>query len=219
MTRTVDAVHDDRPAEARPMEANLRAILDERGRRRERGPGDRTGLTPTTATERLIAFLCTQLHGAFEVADVRQLSGGGANEGYAFTLVYGGERERLVLRIKSHGACCETDVEREFSMLGAVRSILPVPEPRWLTLDPEHFGAPAMVTEFVSGVPAPTDAVPLATGLGTVYGPRLAAELAPQFVGHLAALHRPPGPRPSPTGPGSPSRRCTPGSTPSCAPG
>ncbi|MFR9805003.1 phosphotransferase family protein [Pseudonocardia sp. RS010] len=189
MTSTVDADHDRPPGEARPMEGNLRTILDERGRRRERGAGDRTGLTPTVAADRLTAFLGTQLDGDFEVADVRQLSGGGANEGYSFSLVRGGERERLVLRIKSHGACCETDVEREFSMLGAVRSVLPVPEPRWLALDPEHFDAPAMVTEFVAGVPAPTDGVPLATGLGTVYGPRLAAELAPQFVGHLATLH------------------------------
>jgi len=171
------------------MERSLRTVLDERGRRRARGVGERTGLTPAVAAERLVAFLGTRLDPGFQIVEVRRLSGGGANEGYSFTLVRGGERERLVLRIKSHGACCETDVEREFSMLTAVRSVLPVPAPRWLALDPVHFGAPAMITGFVPGVPAPTDATPLATGMGTVYGPRLTAELAPQFVRYLAALH------------------------------
>ncbi|ODU07063.1 MAG: hypothetical protein ABS81_02640 [Pseudonocardia sp. SCN 72-86] len=91
--------------------------------------------------------------------------------------------------MKSHGACCETEVEREFSALGAVRGVLPVPEPRWLALDTDAFGSPAMITGFVGGVTAPTGDAPLATGLGTVYGPRLAAQLGPQFVEHLARLH------------------------------
>jgi aminoglycoside phosphotransferase (APT) family kinase protein len=179
------------PAQAagRPMEQNLRSVLEARRARRARGAGDRAGLTPTEVQARLTAFLGTRLDEPFEVARVAQMSGGGANECYAFQLVRGGRSDRLVLRIKSHGACCETDVEREFSILSAVGPVLPVPTPHWLSLDTGDFGAPAMITSFVKGVTAPSDAVPLATGLGTVYGPRLVDALAPQFVRHLARLH------------------------------
>ena len=184
------ALVDSRVAEAdRAMEGNLRARLEERRRRRARGVGDRPGLTAAEAGHRLTAFLRTHADADAEVADVTQMSGGGANECYGFRLIHQGRSERLVLRIKSQGACCETDVEREFSILSAVADTLPVPAPKWLSLDPETFGAPAMITGFVEGVSAPTAGVPLATGLGTVYGSRLSALLAPQFVRHLAALH------------------------------
>jgi aminoglycoside phosphotransferase (APT) family kinase protein len=171
------------------MERNLERRLAERRARRARGASDRAGLTPADAHDRLMRFLGDRVSEPFEIGDVAQLSGGGANEAYRFRLDRAGSSERLVLRIKSEGACCETDVEREFSILSAVDGVLPVPRPYWLALDPVHFGRPAMISGLVDGVTAPTDAVPLATGLGTVYGPRLSAQLAPQFVRHLANLH------------------------------
>lgn len=171
------------------MEPSLQAVLDERRKQRTVDAGDRPGLTATEAGTRLTAFLGRRLDGEFEVADVVQLPGGGANESYRFRLAQGDRSRGCVLRIKSPGACCATDAAREFVMLGAVGSLLPVPEPLWVTPDPDDFGAPALITSFVDGVAAPTKDVPLATGLGTVYGPRLSTLLAPQFVRYLARLH------------------------------
>ncbi|KAA9160564.1 phosphotransferase family protein [Amycolatopsis acidicola] len=176
-------------APQRRIERNLAAVLDERARRRARGIGDRPGITPGDAQSRITRFLSRRLSEEFGVTDVVQMSGGGANECYAFRLTRNGSAQRLVLRIKSQGACCETDVQREFSILGAVKSVLPAPEPYWLTLDLADFGSPAMITGFSDGVSAPSDSVPLATGLGTVYGPRLQKLLSPQFVKYLARLH------------------------------
>lgn len=171
------------------IERNLHELLDARARRRALGPRSRAGITPEEAEVRITRFLRNRLDEEFEVTDVVQLSGGGANECYSFGLSRGGVSERLVLRIKSHGACCETNVQREFSMLNAVKSALPVPTAHWISPGSDDFGSPAMITSFVEGVSAPTDSVPLATGLGTVYGPRLQKLLAPQFVEHLAHLH------------------------------
>lgn len=153
------------------------------GRLGDRGPGARR------LAGRLHAFLAERIDGAFSLGAVERLSGGGANECHRFVLDRGREPEHLVLRIKVPGAICPTSAEREFQAMAATRDVLPVPGTHWLTLDPAHFGAPALISDLVPGVTAPTDAVPLATGLGTVYGPRLRELLVPQFVGHLAALH------------------------------
>jgi aminoglycoside phosphotransferase (APT) family kinase protein len=173
----------------RRLETNLQAVLDERLKRRDKGGEDRPGLTAEDAHARLTAFLTGRLDGDVEVTDVVQLAGGGANESYRFHVAHGDQSRRCVLRIKSPGACCATDAQREFVMLSTVGSILPVPEPYWVAPEPDDFGAPALITSFVDGVAAPTKDVPLATGLGTVYGPRLSKLLAPQFVQHLARLH------------------------------
>src|SRR3978361_178140 len=87
------------PATGRPMEQNLRGVLEARRARRERGAGDRAGLTPTEVQARLTAFLGTRLDEPFEVARVAQMSGGGANECYAFQLVRGDRSERLGRRV------------------------------------------------------------------------------------------------------------------------
>lgn len=171
------------------MEGNLEAILDARLRRRAEAGLKTSGLSTAEVQSRLQNFLARRLSGEFSVGDVAQLSGGGANECFRFVLTRGASPESMVLRIKSKGACCETDIEREFHMLKVAKDALPVPEAYWMTLDAADFGAPALICALAPGVAAPTDAVPLATGLGTVYGPRLAPVLAPQFVHHLARLH------------------------------
>ncbi|MDQ0616707.1 phosphotransferase family protein [Arthrobacter globiformis] len=185
---TIDARIADLHSRYR-IEKNLTGILDERLRRRALGPDNKTGLTAIEAHARLENFLPQHVGTDFAVSDVIQMSGGGANECYSFTLRRGSESERMVLRIKARGACCETDIEREFYMLRAAESVLPVPKAYWMTLDAADFGSPALISSFIAGVSSPTDAVPLATGLGTVYGPRLQKKLAPQFVHHMARLH------------------------------
>ena len=168
-------------------EAGLERLLD-----RRRGIRDGSVAEAPARDDiprRLHAFLSERIDGAFDLRGVERMSGGGANECHRFVLDRGGTVEHLVLRIKVPGAVCPTSAEREFQAMAALRDVLPVPGVHWLTLDPSPFGAPALISDLVPGVTAPTDAVPLATGLGTVYGPRLRELLVPQFVGHLAALH------------------------------
>lgn len=138
---------------------------------------------------RLERFLASRVDGTFTLGRVERMSGGGANECHRFVLTRDGTSQDLVLRIKVPGAICPTSAEREFQAMAALRDVLPVPQAHWLTLDPADFGAPALISDLIPGVTTPTDAVPLATGLGTVYGERLRDLLTPQFVGHLAALH------------------------------
>ena len=149
---TVDSDAPEVGGSRHRMEANLRAVLDERLRRRAGGIANRSGLTAEEAGSRLAAFLGRRLDGDFGITDVVQMPGGGANESYRFQLTHGERAERCVLRIKSPGACCATDAEREFAMLSAVGSILPVPRPYWVAPDPDDFGAPALITSFADGV-------------------------------------------------------------------
>ncbi|GLZ48145.1 aminoglycoside phosphotransferase [Actinomycetospora sp. NBRC 106375] len=180
MTRTA-------PPPSTAPEAGLDRLLERRARIREGAVTEAPARDDVAG--RLEAFLAAHIGGAFTLGAVERMSGGGANECHRFVLTRGGTSEDLVLRIKVPGAICPTSAEREFQAMAATRDVLPVPGVHWLTTDPAHFGAPALISDLVPGVTAPTDAVPLATGLGTVYGPRLRDLLVPQFVGHLAALH------------------------------
>lgn len=134
-------------------------------------------------------FLASRLDEQFSVQSLARLSGGGANESYRFTLARSNRTDNLVLRIKAPAGICVTEIEREFQILRATHGVIPVPEPYWMTTDPEDFGEPALICGEVSGVPSPTEDVPHATGLGTAYGSRLRDTLAPQFIEHLARLH------------------------------
>lgn len=175
-------------AEGYPVERNLARRFDEKLRRR--AAGDHREPQPLAQTrEKLERFLSARVDGSFEVQDFARLSGGGANESYRFRLVRADRGDELVLRVKAPVGICITEVEREFQLLRATHGVIPVPEPYWVTTDPDDFGEPALISGKVDGVPAPTQNVPHATGLGTAYGPELRPLLAPQFVEHLARLH------------------------------
>ncbi|GAB3688333.1 phosphotransferase family protein [Saccharopolyspora tripterygii] len=171
-----------------PVERNLARRFDEKLRRRSGGV-HREPQSLAQTRERLERFLSARVDGPFEVEDFSRLSGGGANESYSFRLVRAGQDDELVLRVKAPVGICITEVEREFQLLRATHGVIPVPEPHWVTTDPDDFGEPALIAGKVPGVPSPTQNVPHATGLGTAYGPDLRRLLAPQFVEHLARLH------------------------------
>ena len=170
------------------VEARLDEILATKLRRRAQGVKQQTA-TIDQVRERLDGFLRTQIDGDFQLGEVAQLGGGGTNAQYRFRLAWDGRDETLVLRVKAPAAVVQTDVAREAQLIAAVQGVLPVPTAFWVDDDGSHFGEPAAVSGFVPGVAAPTEDVARATGLGTVYGPRLAPLLAPQFVEHLAKLH------------------------------
>lgn len=173
----------------RRIEASLDALLLERSRRRQ-SPKSVEGLI--SIEERMAslnAFLATQLDEPFKVSNLRRMSGGGANESYRFVLTRGSKVDDLVLRVKALGACCETDVPREFQIMRAVHGVVPIATPYWMTADTRYFGAPSFICSFVGGVQAPPSESARATGMGLVYGEDLRKQLAPQFVEYEARLH------------------------------
>lgn len=181
--------HDDiRHPIPYPVERTLDRRLTEKMRRRFSGKGDGPEIR-SEVHHRLKSFLSGRLEEPFVVRHLNRLAGGGANDSYRFTLVRENRADDLVLRIKAPAGICVTEVEREFQILRATHGVIPVPEPYWMTTDPEHFGEPALICGKVSGVPSPAEGVPYATGLGTAYGARLREKLGPQFVDHLARLH------------------------------
>ena len=140
--------------------------------------------------ERLQRFLAKRIDGAFSVSGLGRMAGGASKEQFSFELEWEGRRERMVLRMDPPASLVETARLREVEVLRALGTTVPAPVVHFATEDPEELGAAAMVCGFVEGVVAPAGAPKTASGLGTTYGPRLRGELGPQFVDHLAAIHR-----------------------------
>jgi aminoglycoside phosphotransferase (APT) family kinase protein len=179
----------ERMRTAHPVESNLDFRLAGKMRRRAGHGADVRPASVETTHRQLQRFLSERIAEPFTVSAPVRLSGGGANESYGFTLSRGERTDELVLRVKAPAGICVTEVEREFTMLQATHGVIPVPEPYWMTTDPSVFGQPALICGRVPGVPSPTKDIPKATGLGTAYGSRLRAQLAPQFIRYLARLH------------------------------
>ncbi|MBD0860361.1 phosphotransferase family protein [Gordonia sp. zg691] len=143
---------------------------------------------------RLREFLARRVDGDFTVRNMARLAGGASKEQFVFDLDWrpGGtaRTDRMVLRMDPPGSMVETPRRREFEVLQGVRGTVPVPAVHWVTEDAAELGAPSMICGYVSGSASAANARKTASGLGTVYGAELRAELAPQFVSHLAALHR-----------------------------
>lgn len=139
--------------------------------------------------KQLEGFLAEQLDGPFAVHGLSRLTGGASMEQFTFTLDRSGEpAAKMILRMSPLVSVIETSRRREFQILRAVHDVVPAPRAYFVAADDEPFGKPACITSFDPGVTAPTTATAKASGLATAYGP-LRTTLAPQFVGHLAALH------------------------------
>lgn len=169
------------------MEPRLRTLLQQREARR--------GLPPYSA--RRDADVQAALERFFDVyrpgATIRGLvrvGGGASKEQFFFDLTAAdGESRRCVLRMDPLEAITETDRQREFTVLKAVRHILPVPEPLWLDADGACFGRPAAIMAHVKGVTKPSGSELRVSGLGTRLGPGLREKLRQPFLDHLVALH------------------------------
>jgi aminoglycoside phosphotransferase (APT) family kinase protein len=59
----------------------------------------------------------------------------------------------------------------------------------WLDADARWFPQPAIVYAFARGVTKPTASTSRVSGIGQAFSPELRAQLAPQFVDHLARIH------------------------------
>ncbi len=143
----------------------------------------------------LQGLLSERIEGPFEVTDRTWFTGGVSKIQMGFTLSWndpkrGPSRDRLVVRMDPSESLNATSREREFELLQLFDGIVPVPKVFWLDGDATWFPEPALIYAFAPGVTKPkqTDSGKV-SGLGTVFGARLRALLAPQFMKHLAAIH------------------------------
>ncbi|MES2482842.1 MAG: phosphotransferase family protein [Pseudomonadota bacterium] len=143
----------------------------------------------------LHGLLSERIEGPFEVTDRTWFTGGVSKIQMGFTLSWndpkrGPSRDRLVVRMDPSESLNATSREREFELLQLFDGIVPVPKVFWLDADATWFPEPALIYAFAPGVTKPkqTDSGKV-SGLGTVFGARLRALLAPQFMKHLAAIH------------------------------
>ena len=170
-------------------EHHLDELLSAKLRKRANLKNNRLTDTIDDPKGRLETFFKDHLDDPFTVSHVKRLRGGGANESYSFNLTRGQDVEKMVLRVKTLGACCATSVEREAQMMQVVQGIMPSPKPHWLVTNQDYFGEPALICSFIPGVSVPSSHVPMASGLGVTYGESLRKKLAPQFIEYLAKLH------------------------------
>lgn len=169
------------------MEPRLRSLLRQRAERRSLPPySARRDADVRVALEQ---FLAAYVPGA-AIGNLARVGGGASKEQFFFDLLHpGGQRQRCVLRMDPLEAITETDRQREFEVLKAVRHIIPVPEPLWLDMDGSCFGRPAAIMAHVPGVTKPSGSELRVSGLGTRLGPRLRERLREPFLDHLVALH------------------------------
>ena len=168
------------------MEQVNRNILDRRRNNRELPPY-RAALS-SEITEILSRFFAKQVPGS-TVSAVRRVGGGASKEQFFFNLTSGGKEVRYLLRMDPRLAITETDREREYILLGAMKGIVPVPETAWVDATAEFFPQPAAIMHVVDGVTKPSGAGLKVSGLGTWLGDDLRGKLRDQFVDHLVTIH------------------------------
>ena len=168
------------------METLYRRILDRRRANRSLPPY-RAALIPEITA--ILSGYFNTISPGVTVTGVRRVGGGASKEQFFFALERDGGSEPFLLRMDPRLAITETDREREFVLLRAMQSIVPVPEPVWVDATGEHFPQPAAIMRVVSGVTKPRGGKHKVTGLGTWLGPDLRAKLRDQFLDQLIAIH------------------------------
>lgn len=150
-----------------------------------------------------LATLCTavenmlraHLESSFSIASPRWLTGGASKLQMAFDLRWqppGSDIETtpMVLRMQPAESIVESSRIREYQLIKAFQGVIPVPTVYWLDTDAKHLPYPGLVYGLVPGVTKPSNGVGgEVSGMGTNYGPRLRALLAPRFVRDLAQIH------------------------------
>ena len=145
-------------------------------------------------TQRLEAFLAKRIEGPFTLRNLRALTGGNSKEQFSFELDWNcnGEvrkGEKMVLRREQAESIVEADKLREFQLVAAAASMMPVPTAYWLDESGEELGRPALIYSFVTGVQKPTKSTSKVTGIGINFDADYRAALGPQFIDYLARIH------------------------------
>lgn len=177
-----------------PTETEVDRMLTRKLRRRGNGPYRRPPLAELA--KNLEAFLTHELgENGFTVHDLHWFTGGVSKIQVGFTLdrpqADGSTRsDHLVVRMDPSEGSNATSRAREFELLELVRDVVPVPAPYFLDADGAWFPEPAMIYAFAEGVTKPrATGSGRISGLGTNFGDRNRALLAPQYLTQLAAIH------------------------------
>lgn len=170
------------------MEPQIAAMLDRKAQRRSSPPY--TIVTLSELQRRLDQFFAEELPAA-HVEDLHRLGGGGSKEQFRFRLSGTAEHDgSYVLRMDPIQSVVESDRQREFELLSAMESLVPVPRALWVDTTGDRLGRPFMIMNFCSGVTKPTQAPSgNVTGFGLVFDERWRAILSEQFIQSLAKIH------------------------------
>lgn len=169
------------------MEPAFAALVERRSK--TRGMEPYSARSTEFVIDALTRFFATERPGS-SVDGIRRMGGGASKEQFLFTLTdANGDAAKYVLRMDPRAAITETDRKREYEVLELLQGIIAAPRPVWLDADGTHFEQPAVIMEFVGGVTKPSDAGLKVSGLGTLLGNRLRAELKGQVLGNLVKLH------------------------------
>jgi aminoglycoside phosphotransferase (APT) family kinase protein len=176
-----------------PTEREMEAILGRKLAHRATPAAPPPGLDALTG--HLAGFLRDKVDGAFEIRDQRWFAGGASKIQMGFTLRrrVGGRDEDtpLVVRMEPAESLNSTSRAREFELLRAFEGVLPVPKTWWVDAEGASFPEPALIYAWADGVTKPRKAkTGSLSGIGTQFDAELRAALAPQFIDHLAAIHR-----------------------------
>jgi aminoglycoside phosphotransferase (APT) family kinase protein len=191
---TPSAAFIERMRERFPTEREIDVMLTRKMQRRAGPPF--AGMTLERVSECVDRFLRAHIEGPFEIADQCWFAGGASKIQMGFALSWnepgvGRTVTRLVVRMEPSESMNSTSRLREFQVLRAFAGVLPVPRAYWVDADGEWFPEPALIYAFAEGVTKPTklrnDQI---SGTGMNFGPDFRRRLAPQFVQHLAAIHR-----------------------------
>ncbi|WP_297623157.1 phosphotransferase family protein [Nocardioides sp.] len=172
-----------------PTEPEFEWLMRRRAAERLNGPYVRPSLNELAGMLR--EYFRATVDPSCEVLDPHWFVGGASKVQVGFTLEqHDHSTRRLVMRMEPGESLNVTSRTREFELMNALRGTVPVPNAPWVDATGDWFPQPVLITEFCAGVAKPSrSASGQVTGLGTRFGPDLAADLAPQFMSHLAAIH------------------------------
>lgn len=175
-----------------PCEREVDRILTRKLMRRD-GPGY-SAVSLETLVEGLHRLLEHERIGAFSIGQARWLTGGSSKLQMAFELRWKPDGvdtvTPMVVRMEPAEAIVETSRLREIQLIRAVWGEVPVPPAYWVDADGSFFPYPAIVYGFIQGVAKPTRAVGGVAGIGTRFPRDVREALAPQFMEHMARIHR-----------------------------
>ncbi|CAG4884774.1 Phosphotransferase family protein [Georgfuchsia toluolica] len=175
-----------------PCEKEIDRILTRKMQRRAGPPF--TSVSLETLVKGTEALIRSEIKREFRITEAKWLSGGASKLQMSFTLNWnqpgvGRTSTPMVLRMEPSESIVETSRLREFQIIKAFESHVPVPPIHWIDAEGNFLPYPAIIYGFVEGVTKPSKAISNVAGLCTNLGPELRPILGPQFVDHLARIH------------------------------
>ncbi len=178
-----------------PIERESDELLVRKMRRRRTSPEiyHRASLDELAGSaQALFASLCEE---PVQVRGPAWLAGGASKIQIVFDLLRGEESaqsvDRVVVRMDPEESHNATSRIREAEFLRALEGVVPVPHVYHVDEDATWFPQPALVYSFAHGATKARDVTSgSVSGLGTGFPKRLREALSPQFIDHLAQIHR-----------------------------